>query len=60
VTLDGKYHDLNPNMAQRMAFMLCQLLSRMNSMARYYKSQECATGTANLNATFFFKPFKQG
>jgi hypothetical protein len=59
VTLDGNRHDLNPQDAQRMAYMLCQMLPRMNAMARYYKNQECPIGTANLNATFFFKQHKK-
>jgi hypothetical protein len=59
VTRDGKRHDLEPQSAQRMAYMLCQVLPRMNAIARHFKSQECPAGTANLNATFFFRPRKK-
>jgi peptidyl serine alpha-galactosyltransferase len=61
VTLDWTFNALNPTQRTRMAFLLCQILPRINDAATFYKDHHCSSGTsgaaetsANYSKTFFF------
>lgn len=70
VTLDWTFNELNPLQRTRMAFLLCQILPRLNDAATFFKDHHCSVGgaavastesSANYSKTFFFaKHSKKG
>jgi peptidyl serine alpha-galactosyltransferase len=65
VTLDWTFNELNPLQRTRMAFLLCQILPRLNDAATFFKDHHCsaaagggastaAESAANYSKTFFF------
>ena len=58
-TLDGKHVALTEPQRRRMAFVLCQLLPRMNAAATFYKQHHCsAPGAANYDKVFVFETYE--
>ena len=56
-TLDGQNVSLTEIQQRRMAFVLCQLLPRMNAAATFYKQHHCisAPAAANYSKVFVFE-----
>lgn len=52
VTPDGTLNYIKPHHRNRMAFMLCNVIRRVNDAASYWKSQHCQT--ANTSMSFWF------
>lgn len=50
----GEKLPLTPAVAKREAFMICQLISRFNDAAAWFKDTTCEEGTANHEKSFFF------
>ncbi len=50
----GTKENINPAIAKREAFMICQLIARFNDAAAWFKDTTCEVGTANHEKSFIF------
>jgi peptidyl serine alpha-galactosyltransferase len=50
VTLDWTFNELNPTLRLRMAFLLCQILPRLNDAATFYKDHHCLSSSSSAAA----------
>lgn len=52
--LYGEKEPVSPEIAKREAFVICQLISRFNDAAAWFKDTTCEDGTANYEKSFIF------
>ena len=50
----GEKEPVSPEIAKREAFVICQLISRFNDAAAWFKDTTCEEGTANYEKSFIF------
>ena len=50
----GKKEKMTPKTAKREQFMICQITTRLNDAAIWYKNQTCEKGKANYDKSWIF------
>ena len=56
ITPQGQRKDMSPVQARHHAFMLCQIIPRVNKALEYFKQQHCSSSIANFSKSFALRP----